>query len=410
MPVAYLDAVGGLAGDMWLAALLDAGLPLERIEDILAQLPGSPVLEVQKVKRSGLSGLNLRLVPRSSGPFPTRLQEIVDLIQGLDLPSSVKERAKKAFFLLFEAEAKVHGSSLYEVHLHELASYDTLAEIVAVAYGVELLGIREIWTGPLPLGPGLIQGDHGPIPLPAPAVLELLKGYAVYGLSETGETITPTGAVLLKVLGVRQGPLPLMKITQLGVGAGLRTFKTRPNILRLFVGEQADRKGLLWETILELEADFDDQSPEVLAYAADKLRQEGALDVGFVPFFMKKGRAGVKIKVLARPEQGEALAELLLKETGSLGVRVRETRRLVVSREIREIKTPWGKVRVKVARLPEGLRYKPEFEDVCSLAKRHDLSLPDLYRRLWAYLEDIFSDPISSDNHDKDRGPRDKNF
>ncbi len=410
MPVAYLDAVGGLAGDMCLAALIDAGLEVKELEKILAPLPGNPSLEIKKITRKGLSALNLRVLPRSSGPFPTRFLEIKALLQRLDLAPYLKEKAEEAFGFLFHAEAKVHGTSPERVHLHELASYDTLAEIIGVIYGVEQFGLEEIWIGSLPLGSGLVEGDHGPIPLPAPATLELLKGYEVYGLEERAETITPTGALLLKVLRVRQGPLPLMRIERIGVGAGSRSLESRPNILRIFLGERrASKDNLYWELVSELEADLDDQSPEILAQAAEILRQAGALDVGFEPFFMKKGRPGVKIKLIVRPEQVEELSELLLRETGSLGVRVRETKRLLVPRENREIETPWGVVRVKVTQVQGNLRYKPEFEDIKALAKKHSLPLPELYRKLLAYLEAIL-DPISADNPDTGRAPLNKNF
>jgi len=408
MSVAYLDAVGGLAGDMWLAALLDAGLEVKELEKILDPLPGNPSLEIKRITRKGLSALNLRVLPRSSGPFPTRFLEIKAFLQGLDLPSYLKEKVEEAFASLFHAEAKVHGTSLEKVYLHELASYDTLAEIIGVIFGVEQLGLEEIWIGSLPLGTGIIEGDHGPIPLPAQATMELLKGYEVYGLKEKAETITPTGALLLRVLKVRQGPLPLMRIRKIGVGAGSRSLESRPNVLRIFLGERrASRDNFYWELVIELEADLDDQSPEILSHAAEKLRQAGALDVGFIPFFMKKGRPGVKIKVLVQPELAQDLAKILLQETGSLGVRVRETKRLLIPRENRKIKTPWGMVRVKVARAQDNIRYKPEFEDVRSLAERHSLPLPALYQKILAYLEGLFA-PTFPGIPDKDREPLNK--
>lgn len=397
MPVAYLDLVGGLSGDMFLAALLDIGLSKEDLYGFWRQLPFAIDLHLERVQRGGFSGCQLVIRALNKGPFPRTYSDICALLQKIDLDPLLFKKAQSAFRLLFEAEAWVHGKSLENVHLHELASYDTLADILGVLYGITKLSIEEFWMGPIPLGRGLGMSDHGALPLPAPAVLELLKGFVVYGIEDEVETITPTGAVLLRILNVKQGPIPRMCLKNIGVGVGQQVIESRPNILRIFYGEKEFTiKDLFLEYVCELEADIDDQSPELLAEAAVRLREKGAIDVVVMPLLMKKGRLGSKIKVLVTPDQTLSLSQELLRETGSLGVRLKEVKRFTLPRKIKKVKTPWGNLRVKFVQSKDFLYFKPEFEDVKALAQKRGLSLPSFYREIIGFLEHnkktIFSD------------------
>ncbi len=382
MPILYLDLVGGIAGDMWLAALLDLGLSKETLNHFLRILPGKPKIQARKVSKAGLSALKVEIETKDD-LFPKTYSETMTFLEKLPLKKRIKEKAQEIFQVLFETEAEVHGQSLENIHLHELAAGDTMVDILGVLWALETLNIEKIFVSPIPLGSGLIKSSHGPLPLPAPATLQLLKGFEIYGIEEPVETVTPTGAVLIKTLTEGTAPFPSMTLKKIGIGAGNHEFKTRPNILRLFLGETKLVEGLLWEQVVELETNLDDETPEVLAYAAENLLKAGALDVGFLPFFMKKGRPGHKLVVLARPGEEIKLAQIVLAETGSLGVRIQKVTRLVVPREIKEITTPWGSIRLKIAYFSEGKKFvKPEWEDLKRLAQKTGKPLRELIREV----------------------------
>ncbi len=393
MRIAYLDLVGGIAGDMWLAALLDAGLPLENLNAFLKRLPGNLRVTPERVSKKGFSALYVKTYS-DNFPHLKKYSEIMDFLDKLDIEHEIKEKAKEIYKLLFEAEAVVHGQRIEEVHLHEIAAHDTFVDILGVLFGIKELGIENIYTSSIPLSRGLIESAHGPMPLPAPATLELLKGFHVFQVSESEETVTPTGAVLLKAL-TQNSSFPLMRLENIGIGAGKRDFETRPNILRLLLGHTQESKDLCWEEVTELETNLDDQPPEVLAVAAEKLLACGALDVGFLPFFMKKGRPGQKLVVLSRPNDAINLAKIMIQETGSLGVRLRQVTRLVVKRKIKEIDTQFGKIRVKIAYLPEKIIFKPELEDLKYFSQKTGRPLRELWQEVQAILTE-YKDKFNS--------------
>ena len=382
MPILYLDLVGGIAGDMWLAALLDLGLSIDALNDFLSILPAKPEVYARRVSKAGFSALKVEIKTKDD-LFPKTYSQTMTFLEKLPLKPTIKKKTQEIFQLLFETEAEVHGQPLEGIHLHELAAGDTMVDILGVLWALETLNIEKIFVSPIPLGSGLIKSAHGPLPLPAPATLHLLKGLEIYGIEEPVETVTPTGAVLIKALAEGTNPFPPMTLKEIGIGAGDQEFKTRPNILRLFLGETPSVEGLLWEEVVELETNLDDETPEVLAYAAENLLKAGALDVGFLPFFMKKGRPGHKLVVLARPGEEIKLAQIMLTETGSLGVRIQKVTRLVVPREIKEITTPWGRIKIKVAHFPEGREFiKPEWEDLKRLAQKTGRPLRELIREV----------------------------
>ncbi len=380
MHILYLDLVGGIAGDMWLAAFLDLGLSVDALNDFLKILPGKPEVYARRVTKAGLSALKIEIKTKDD-LFPKTYSETMAFLEKLSLDEEIKKKARKIFQLLFETEAKVHGQPLEEIHLHELAAGDTMVDILGVLFALKTFKIAKIYVSPIPLGSGLITSAHGPLPLPAPATLYLLHGYEVYGIEEPVETVTPTGVVLIRALTEGTVPFPQMTLKQIGIGAGSQDFKTRPNILRLFLGEIGLAEGLLWEEVVELETNLDDETPEVLAHAAENLLKAGALDVGFLPFLMKKGRLGHKLVVLAQPGRETRLAQMILTETGSLGVRIRKVMRLIVPREIKELTTPWGSIKIKVAYFPGEREFiKPEWEDMKRLAQKTGRPLREIIR------------------------------
>ncbi|MBX6423787.1 nickel pincer cofactor biosynthesis protein LarC [Thermosulfurimonas sp. F29] len=388
---AYLQAVGGVAGDMFLAALIAAGVPEEDLSTFLSTLPGGLILKTERVSVAGISALRVRLSAAEPGGLPSRFAEFMALLDRLDLSEGLREKARGVFRRIFEAEARVHGVSLEAVNLHELSAWDTLGDVLGVLWGLERLGITELYVSPLPLGQGLIHTAHGVLPLPAPATLEILRGVPVYGVEERLETVTPTGAALVRVLARGFGPLPEMSLETVGLGAGHHELSTRPNLLRLLVGTSS-RIGK--EEVCEIVTDLDDETPETLAHVAERLLSAGALDVGFSPRFMKKGRPGVRLEVLCRPEEVSRLSDLVLEETSTLGVRIRRVKRRVLPREVREMETPYGTVRLKLARTPSGrLKAKPEHEDLAGVALKERKPLhrikKDLERWTERYLEKI---------------------
>ncbi len=391
MRIGYLDLVGGLSGDMFLAALLDVGLPEEALREVLALLPGGISLRTWEEKVFGWRARRVEVKARDPGRLPSTRKELLSLVEKLALPGEIKERV--SFFLeeLFRAEAKGHGLSPDEIHLHELSAYDTLADLVGAVWGIQQLNLEGLYASPIPLARGLMPGAHGILPLPAPATLELLSGLPVEGFPEKGETVTPTGALILKGLVDNFGPLPSMILVQVGVGAGSKRWKTRPNVVRLFLGK-TEKEGLRWEEIWELVTDLDDETPEILAGVSEKLRASGALDVSFSPLYMKKGRPGVRLNVLTQPENAAQMVELLFRETGTLGVRIREGRRLVRPRKTVMVETPLGPVQVKVSEEPE-LIFKPEWEDLKRLSAKSGKSLNETKRLVWEALFRYFRRP-----------------
>jgi len=382
--LAYLDLIGGLAGDMFLAALLDAGLPRKALEEVLAKLPGELSLEVEEVQRHGLRALHVKIRSRAPGSLPQTYVALKQLVEKLPFSKETLAQAQKMIDDLFEAEASVHGRPREEVHLHELSAYDTLADIFGTLEGLRQLGIAELFASPIPLGKGLSSADHGVLPLPAPATLKLLEGLPVYGAPARGETITPTGAVLLKNLVKSFGQPPSFVFERCGYGAGTRDFPEVPNLVRLWLGSREDAPPAnSLETVVEIETNLDDHTPEELAHLAEKLREAGALDVGFTPFFMKKGRPGVKLCLLAHPAETFSLIRIIFRETGTLGVRFRETRRLVRDRRLRTLETPWGRVRAKFS---GGELLKLEYEDLKKLSLETGIPLRDLRRRIEAWV------------------------
>jgi hypothetical protein len=371
MRIAYFDCFSGISGDMVLGALVSAGWPAAEVEALPARL--------------GLDHVTVRVAPVRRGPFaatkvdvdvaeqkqPHRhLHHVAAIIAAAGFPLAVKERAHAVFRKLAEAEAEVHGSTVEKVHFHEVGAADALVDVVGAVAGLHALGIERVFASPLPLGGGWVMSQHGRIPVPAPATAVLLRGAPVTASVVQAELVTPTGAALLATLVQDWAPPPPYRLTQVGTGAGTREFVEQPNVLRLMLGE-AEVTAHARRRVAVLETSVDDENPQFVAALVPRLLEAGALDAMWIPTVMKKGRPGTMLVVVAEPAQAERLATLMMRETTTLGVRVRIEERLELDRRVVEVATAYGPVRIKVARLPEGgERPVPEFESVREAAER----------------------------------------
>jgi hypothetical protein len=313
------------------------------------------------------------------------LSAILEIIHSAPLAEAVKIRSTRAFQLLGEAEAAIHSIPIEKVHFHEVGAVDTIADIVCAAAACEALGVDRWLSSPLNVGSGTVACRHGTLPVPAPATLALLGDAPVYSAGEPMERVTPTGAALLRMLDVRYAPLPAMRIKASGYGAGGRETPGEPNLLRLLVGEAAEEAGedsAAAEPIAVIETVIDDSNPQVLAYVSELLLDAGAWDVYRVAVQMKKGRTGVQLTVLCHPHLLPRLRDLLFRETTTIGLRWRLENKLSLARDFAKVQTPWGEVRIKIARWPSGAiaNASPEYEDCRLLATLHSVPLKQVMR------------------------------
>ncbi len=375
MKHAHFDCVSGVAGDMTLAALVSAGWSADELRALPARLGLEGVtIEVTSVRRGPFAAIHVDV--RSEERQPHRhLHHIVGILDQADLPATVRERAKAVFLKLAEAEAEVHGSTVAKVHFHEVGAVDAIVDITGALLGLESLGVRTVSASPLPLGRGFVDSQHGRIPVPAPATALLLRGAPVYGGPVEAELVTPTGAALLMTLAESWGDPPAFRLAAIGTGAGTRDFPAHPNILRLLIGERSSA-AVAGRTVAVLETAVDDDNPQFVAAAMRRLLALGALDAMVAPVTMKKGRSGLWLVVVCEPADAHHLAETILRDTSTLGVRMREERRIELPRRVLQVETEFGPVLVKVAVLPEGTeRPVPEYESVLEAADRTGASL-----------------------------------
>jgi len=384
---AYLDCGAGVSGNMFLGALIGAGLDPDVLRDRLAgiDLPGYSI-EVSQVRRAGMPGTKVDVVVEAGQPSRD-WRKIRAIIEHGSLEARVKRRALATFERLARAEATVHGVEVDEVHFHEVGAVDSIVDIVGAAIGVQELGIGELWCSPVRLGSGTVMTSHGELPVPAPATAKVLMGLPVFAGELPGELTTPTGAVLVAELASRFAPMPPMRVTAEGWGAGSRDHAI-PNLARLSLGELELGGGGLTEVAL-LESVIDNATPELLAATLDIALQEGALDAWAEPVAMKKGRLGTEVTVLAKVEDAARLTELLMMHTGTLGVRRTMTWRQVAPRRLETIETSLGRVRVKVQGAGPSLRVRPENDDVVAIARIHGLPLDRVARTLTTEAEEL---------------------
>jgi uncharacterized protein (TIGR00299 family) protein len=396
MKQAYLDCFSGISGDMFVGALLDLGLPLERLFAELKKIPlGFYEFKRTRALRGHLVGTRVEI--RVPGKQPSRkLRDIEALISESELSAGVKERALKVFSRLAEAEGKLHNMPPEQVHFHEVGAVDAILDIVGTCIGLEFLEISHLTCSPVNVGSGCVQAAHGSLPVPAPASLELLKDLPIYSSGVDGELVTPTGAALISTLATGFGPIPPMRVERIGYGAGAREIPGHPNLARLLLGESAEpvrvREGAPGDEVVSvIEANVDDMSPQLYGYFIDQALAAGALDVTCTPIQMKKDRPGILLSVLCTPEKGDVLAQMLFEQTTTIGVRIYEARRKVLDRELVSISTPYGTVKVKVAKRDgKVLNVAPEYEDCQRLATEKGVPLKQVMIAAQAsYLEQV---------------------
>ncbi|MGD0631816.1 MAG: nickel pincer cofactor biosynthesis protein LarC [Terracidiphilus sp.] len=414
MRIGYLDCFSGISGDMLLGALVDAGVAFADLEKTAAALNVGARLEMRKVLRGGIAGTKVDVIasehqaheaahthshldedhahqahshtghphePHSHSttmPAPHRhLSSILAIIHSAPLSESVKARSARAFQLLGEAEAQIHSIPIESVHFHEVGAVDTIVDIVCAAAGCEALGVERWLASPLNVGSGTVVCQHGTLPVPAPATLTLLADAPIYAAGPPMERVTPTGAAILRMLEVCYQPLPAMRIEASGYGAGGRDTPGEPNLLRLLVGETEGTPGGEGGSIAIIETVIDDSSPQLVGYVSELLLAAGAWDVYRVAVQMKKGRTGVQLTVLCRPDAVPTLRDLIFRETTTIGLHWRIENKVALSREFVKVQTQWGDVQVKIARWTSGeiANASPEYEDCRVIAMQHKLPL-----------------------------------
>jgi hypothetical protein len=382
MKIAYLDCFSGVSGDMFVGALLDAGLPHERIQEIITglRLEGFTISS-EKEERNSIFGTKFSVVLRDEHQPPRHLKDIQGILKRSDLPPPVTDTCLRIFEKLADNEAAIHHMHPEEVHFHEVGAVDSIIDVVVSVAGVHYLGIEKLFVSRIPVGSGMITSAHGIIPIPAPATTALLKGVPVYDSGQNTEIVTPTGAALLTSLATSFGPMPPMTIERVGYGVGTRILPDRPNLLRILIGSDAEQGRL--DTVVLLESNLDDMNPELLGYLMDLLFEAGALDVSFSPIHMKKNRPGVRIEVIGRPQDKDKLMGMLFRESTSLGIRISYSQREVVERNAVTVNSPWGKMKLtQVTDRDRGSVLLPEYEECRRIAQEHRLPLRDVYA--WA--------------------------
>lgn len=369
--IAYFDAFSGISGDMTVGALIDAGAPAVSVIQSLESLATGARYEVEKTRRGGVTASKFRVHLPEAPAKHRHLHHIVDMIEKAELAPRAKANATAVFTRLGEAEAGVHGVEIKKVHFHEVGAVDSIADIVGACVALDLLGIDEVHMSAVNVGSGTVNTEHGLLPVPAPATARLLEGKPVYAKGPEMELTTPTGAAIAAALAASFGPLPAMRITSMGYGAGDRDFPHHANVLRALVGERSTAPESTLVSVIE--ANIDDSSPQVLGYALEKLMAAGALDAALSPLQMKKNRPGSLLRVIARPEDQEGLAQLVFAETSTLGLRIYSAERRVEERRVVTVDTPYGPVRGKVS--AQGA-FAPEYDDCRAIAERTGTPLP----------------------------------
>lgn len=373
MKIAYFDCFSGISGDMVLGALLDAGLDLKSLEEELKKLPlDNYKIKARRIQKGSIGATKVHVQAEEKGIVRT-WANVSGMIKNSKLSKAHKEKCLQIFQKIAAAEAKIHCRNIDQVHFHEVGATDSIIDIVGAVVCLSLLEIDEIYSSPLATGTGTKKIEHGIIPIPAPATLEILTGVPIYSRGIAAELVTPTGAAIIKTLAKKFGDLPPLKPLSIGYGAGTQELEI-PNVLRVVIGyalpvEEFDEKSLV-------ETNVDDSNPEFSSYVMEKLLNVGAQDAWLTPIYMKKGRPGLKISALVPKEQEEEIIKILFEETSTLGVRItNQHRRILVRKEVK-VKTKFGEARAKIG-LWEGkpVTISPEYEDCATLARKTGVPL-----------------------------------
>jgi len=376
--IAYADCFSGVSGDMFLGALIDAGLELDLLQAEFAKLDLEEfTIRFFKQQDKGISSTRLQI--ESGKPETIRTwKDIRTIIEQSRLHETIKEKSLRVFSCLAVAEAKIHDCPADEVHFHEIGGLDSIIDIIGSVIGLEVLGIDHLVTSPLPMPRGWVHCDHGLLPLPAPAVCEILKDVPIYGVNIEQELVTPTGAALVKSLSRDFGDFPSMRIKRTGYGAGSRKLPGDvPNLFRLVIGHE--RKVDESQEVEVIETNLDDWSPESYPHLCEQLFSLGALDVSLTPIHMKKGRPGFLLQVISDPARSLEIKQCIFTETTSIGLRLRREKRMTLPREKGTVKTKWGPVQVKRVETPAGYVLYPEYEDCRRMALENKVPLKYVY-------------------------------
>ncbi len=395
MRIAYLECFAGISGDMFLGALVDAGVDPKLLEETVASLNIGATLEIEKVDRSGINASKVRvLVDGTSAEAAANsththhhshhehhhhgrsLSAIRKLIENAPLAAAAKATAIRAFELLGESEAKIHNVPIETIHFHEVGAVDSIVDIVAGAVGAHALNVRAWICSPLNVGGGTVECAHGTFPVPAPATMDLLQGVPTYSSGIQMEMVTPTGAAIVRALNCTFSPSPAMRVDKIGYGAGSRNPKRFPNVVRLSLGETNETESIPADIVVVMETAVDDLNPQILGNFIERALQAGALDVMCSSVHMKKDRLATLITILCDRAHVVPLQQLLFRETSTLGVRIREERRACLDRKFVAVKTQWGEIKIKIGLL-NGVEVNaaPEYEDCRRCAKQHSVPL-----------------------------------
>lgn len=387
--ILYLDMTAGIAGDMFLGALVDLGVPVEWLKEKLSPVLDGFDLRTEIVFRQHLRAVNL-FVDVTDHVTHRHYTTIRQMIESADLPETVRANALTAFKHIALAESRIHGKDIETVHFHEIGGIDSLVDIIGSFLALDYLGVDQVAATPVPLGSGTIQCAHGTIPVPVPATVAILKGLEVTGSDAKTEIVTPTGASIVATLAPQFGAMPNMQIEKVGYGAGKRdTGASVPNLLRLVLGTPTAVKNsgenILSDQVHVLYSNVDDMSPESLGFVMDRLMDKGALDVSFTPAFMKKNRPATRIEVICHKDQLQTLSTILLSETTTIGVRYHLCDRMILRREPVVVETSLGRINAKKITTPDGRpRIMPEYDDCKRKAQEHKLPFYQVYERILA--------------------------
>jgi pyridinium-3,5-bisthiocarboxylic acid mononucleotide nickel chelatase len=385
MRIAYFDCFAGISGDMTLGALVAAGADFETLRESLASLPVHGYeLQSATVKKMGIAATDITVALSHHHHHHRRLGDIVEIINGSTLSDDIKSTSIRIFTKLAEAEAHVHGSTVDDVHFHEVGAVDAIVDIVGTAICLELLGIDRVEASPLPLFHGFVESAHGTFPLPAPATAELIKGIPVRGRDIEGELVTPTGAAIVTTLASKFGSPPDFRIESIGYGAG-KADRDIPNVLRVVIGEGTDVPSVATEPMLILETNIDDMNPQLFDSAFDHLFAAGARDVFLTPIQMKKNRPATLLSVLCDPSSVNTMLSIIYAETSTLGVRIQDVSRACLDREFKTVETKYGPIRIKIGN-QNGVRMNasPEYEDCRAAATANDVATKAVYEEAMA--------------------------
>jgi len=375
MRIAYFDCFSGISGDMIIGALLDAGLDLESFKSEIAKLKLTGYdLFLQKITKKNLAASKFEINDHGDQVY-RHLKNLNEIVHNSELDPEIKNQAKNIFLRIAQAEAKVHNQPPEKVHFHEIGAIDTIIDVVGALVGLKLLGIQKVYCSNINVGSGFVEFSHGRFPVPAPATAEILGDIPIYSTNSMGELVTPTGAAIITEIAGEYGDMPEMRLIKVGYGAGTKEYE-HPNVLRVFIGEGLREGVLEKDTVSIIETNIDDMNPQIIEYVFERLFEEDALDVFITNIAMKKNRQAVKLTVISERKDEQKLSEVILRETKSIGVRIRKEKRNKLTRKISEINTKYGKIKIKNSSMGgEILTRTPEYEDCKRIAREKGIPL-----------------------------------